>query len=352
VSLAPTLAADYTKPGVAVGTNALYDFAMTDQTINAIRIRVTAVSGSVLTLEITQYNPGGSVNNTHTGTYDVNTYQYAPWRFVAGNIAAGEAPYPSSGGWKFNSTVLNYLIAGRYWTANYINGTVMGVNFVAYMDKPTGILLMSRYRDSFGLTMNYTLNSYSVEPADYTNPGVGVGTNALYDFAMTNQTINAIRIRVTAVSGSVLTLEITQYNPGGSVNNTHTGTFDVNTYQYGPWLFVAANLAAGEEPYPSSGGWKFNSTVSDYHIAELYWTANYINGTAMGVNFAAYMDKPTGLLLMSRYRDSFGLTMNYTLNSYYVESGGIPLTLVLITGGAAALLVVVAAILHMRGRHK
>jgi hypothetical protein len=186
--------------------------------------------------------------------------------------------------------------------------------------------------------------------ADYTKPGAVVGINAYYDYSMSwaNFTINAYRVRVTGVSGSVLTLEITQYNPGGSVNNTHSGTFDVNVFHNGPWRFVAANISEDEAPYPSSGSWKFNWTVSNYHIAGLYWTANYINGTNMGINYVAYMDKPTGILLLSRYRDSFGFTENYTLNSYYVESGGIPLTLVLVAGGAAALLVIVVALLRMR----
>ncbi|WXG44923.1 MAG: hypothetical protein WED04_12985 [Promethearchaeati archaeon SRVP18_Atabeyarchaeia-1] len=186
--------------------------------------------------------------------------------------------------------------------------------------------------------------------ADYTKPGAVVGTNAYYDYAYSAAgfAINAIRVRVTAVSGSVLTLEKTEYNPGGSVNNTHSGTFDVNVYQYGIWRFVAANITAGEAPYPSSGGWKFNSTVSNYHIAGRYWTANYINGTIMDINVVAYIDKLTGVLLVWRYNNGAGLTENYTLNSYYIESGGIPLTLVLVAGGAAALLVIVAALMYMR----
>jgi hypothetical protein len=167
---------------------------------------------------------------------------------------------------------------------------------------------------------------------------------------MTDQAINAIRFQVTAVSGSVLSLQTTQYNPGGSVNNTHTSTYDVNVYHYAPWTFVAANITAHEAPYPSSGGWKFNTTVLNYHIAGRYWTANYINGTIMGINFVAYMDKPTGILLMSRYRDSFGLTVNYTLSSYTVDTGGggISLNTVLIAGGVVAVVVIVAVLLHMR----
>ncbi|WXG44786.1 MAG: hypothetical protein WED04_12275 [Promethearchaeati archaeon SRVP18_Atabeyarchaeia-1] len=196
-------------------------------------------------------------------------------------------------------------------------------------------------------------NTASTLAADYTKPGAVVGTNAYYDFAETGNPINAVRIQVIAVSGSVLILEITQYNPDGSVRYKFTDTIDVNAYQYSLWQFVAANISAGEALYPGSG-WKFNSTVSNYHIAGRYWTANYINGTVEESpiyvrHFVAYVDKPTGILLMSRYHDSYGLTVNYTLSSYAVEPVGIPLTLVLIAGGAvAALLVIVAALMRMR----
>jgi len=188
--------------------------------------------------------------------------------------------------------------------------------------------------------------------ADYTKPGAVVGTNALYDYSLSpsNVTINAIRIRVTAVSGSVLTLNKTEYNPGGSVNNTHTGSFNVSTYQYGVWRFVAANISSGEAPYPGEIAWRFNQTVSNYHIAGRYWTANYINQTVSGVNLVAYIDKPTGILLYWRYRSWNGLMENYTLTSYTVESGGFPLELGLFAGGAAALIVIIAVVIYLRRR--
>lgn len=41
---------------------------------------------------------------------------------------------------------------------------------------------------------------------------------------------------------------------------------------------------------------------------------------------------------------------NYTLTSYTIESGGIPLELALFAGGAAALIVIIAVVLYLRRR--
>jgi hypothetical protein len=214
---------------------------------------------------------------------------------------------------------------------------------------------------ALSILLVFSASSAPTLAADYTKPGAVVGTNAYYDFAMTGGPYNAVRIRVTAISGSVLTLEITQYNPDGSVKYKFTDTTDVNAYPYDDdGKFLAANISAGEATYRSSV-WKFNSTVSNYYIAGLYWTANYINQTVEESpiyvrHFVAYYDKPTGILLMSRYYDSYLFTVNYTLSSYSVEPGGLPIftliTLLLAGGAAAGLLGIVAVLLQMRRRRK
>ena len=181
--------------------------------------------------------------------------------------------------------------------------------------------------------------------------GAKAGTIANYSYEQTNFTAGySVSIHVTSVSSTTITFEKDEYNYGGSLNNTHTLTYDVtNVASYSPIWFLPANLTT-HDVLPGFTIWWINGTTSGYSIGGATWTANHMSGLVSGINVTAYWDKPTGLILKWSYRNSFGLSINLTLTSLGSPSAGLPSNLILIGGGAVVVIIVLAAVVLVRRR--
>jgi len=94
---------------------------------------------------------------------------------------------------------------------------------------------------------------HSAAGTNYT-PGVAVGTVANYSYQQTNFTAGyTVSIHVTGVSGTIITFQRDEYNHDGSLNNSHTPTYDVsNVMSYPVMWFLPTNLTMGDY-LPGSG---------------------------------------------------------------------------------------------------
>jgi hypothetical protein len=192
--------------------------------------------------------------------------------------------------------------------------------------------------------------------ADYTKVGVKQGDTASYVVERTDfpsdLTGTAYVINVT---GALVGLNLTFYNPGGSINSTLETVGNVTSGDGFPlpiWFLVAPNLAEGDKIYDIDHAPTFNDTVS-MNIAGYSRTANLLNLTDDPSNYLrTWLDQATGLFLQLMWHTTT-VSYNITLTATSVFGGGIsPTTLLLIVGAAAAVIVVAVATLMLRRRRK
>jgi hypothetical protein len=198
--------------------------------------------------------------------------------------------------------------------------------------------------------------------ADYTKIGVKIGDNSTYSFTLVNSTINVradFSSYVKNVTGTLVTLNFTYYNPGGSVNTTLLfGPFNVSTGEGGIGFFlICANLSAHDPVNVLPSVPSINETVSMV-AAGVTRTVNHLNMSIGATRFNVWWDKPTGLMVKLTAIGPASLPGlgNFTLTSTSLWSlGGLPITtttLLIIGVGAIIVVVGVAVVLHGRGKGK
>ncbi len=149
--------------------------------------------------------------------------------------------------------------------------------------------------------------------------GTNTGTVATYQYSGTTQGNLIVNITVTSASGALVSFTKDEYNPGGSLNNTHSLTVDVSASQT-IYYFIAANLISADPLYAGSA-YHIGSPIPNYQAAGKTWTANRMEMTN-GVYLNYTWDKVTGLLLRWNYEYSSGSWENLTV--IYVGSVGVP----------------------------
>jgi hypothetical protein len=192
--------------------------------------------------------------------------------------------------------------------------------------------------------------------ADYTKVGVKQGDTAAYSYEATEYPPGMTgTAHILNVTGVLVGLNLTIYNPGGSINSTLETVGNITSGSGFPipmWFLVAPNLTKDDKIYGLDYVPTFNDTVS-MNIAGYSRTANLLNITMDSSNYVrVWLDQATGLFLQLRLRATT-TSYNITLTSTSVFGGGIsPTTLLLIVGAAAAVIVVAAAALMLRRRRK
>jgi hypothetical protein len=179
--LTPSVAADYTKVGVKVGDTAeylvsdvshihgvnyttgkpVYFYYDTTEAYDRLRVTVTNVTGTNVTLSLTLYFPNGKVYENSLVSCDVSSgmcdffWPSVLWGLIiAANLSVGDPIYIGSSR-VINETV-NMRIASKY-RLNHVGSPESG--YEAYWDKASG-LLVERHSESI-LMADTTYGGYT-----------------------------------------------------------------------------------------------------------------------------------------------------------------------------------------------
>jgi hypothetical protein len=195
--------------------------------------------------------------------------------------------------------------------------------------------------------------------ADYTKIGVRIGDTATYSFAATGWTIDRFTISVLDVSGTLVKLNVTYYNPNGSVNHTMIlGPADVSEGGLGEYL-LCANLSAHDPIcYISehSTAPTFNETVQ-MTVAGASRTVNHLSMNTPNIVVDRWWDKTTGLLVKRVHLASYSINLTLISTSLWSAGGGLfgldtTATLLLVGGFLVTGVVIVGTALVLHGRGK
>ena len=209
--------------------------------------------------------------------------------------------------------------------------------------------MMRRTQVFFGIAMlailvMSTAVLTSSTAADYSKVGVKKGVTATYSYALIGSKVNKATFRFVNVTGTLVQVIDTFYNPDGSVNGTEFSLVsNVSTGQYGIYEFlICANLAANDPIYIGAP-FAINETIS-MNAGGATRTVNHINATFYGSRVNEWWDKQTGIMVKL-----VAGAQNFTLTSTSLWSPDI--TLLIISGVVVAVAVIAAVALLVR-RHR
>jgi hypothetical protein len=145
----------------------------------------------------------------------------------------------------------------------------------------------------------WSANCTSALGADYEKVGVNLGNTADYKLSTDFGNQNRTHILVYGIVGTVVHLNITEYNPDGTVNSTSQTIGDLYLGSYPMYLYLlAANLTAGD-PIGSGSPITINETIT-MTVAGASRTVNHLRTRASNQlpdgTFEVYWDKATGLM--------------------------------------------------------
>jgi hypothetical protein len=221
----------------------------------------------------------------------------------------------------------------------------------------------------------------SVTATDFSKVGVRTGDWAKYSFVSTNKSMipsGPENLSFTNVTGTMVTLNVTAYNPDGSENSSHVYAGNVSNsmeplYIPGvgnvslPILYsfiIPANLSANDPIYDGAAI-SINDTES-LTVANVSRVVNHVNGTSaiLGTpyeRYNMYWDKQTGIVVVGNaYIIGLNAWINMTLTAtslwHEVSVGGpifgLSLWQLLIIGGVVAVVVCVSVLLLVRRRRR
>ncbi|WXG44392.1 MAG: hypothetical protein WED04_10220 [Promethearchaeati archaeon SRVP18_Atabeyarchaeia-1] len=202
------------------------------------------------------------------------------------------------------------------------------------------------------LVLSATLGSNPARAADYTKVGVNLGATANYTYSQTWSAVNKMHLYVYGVVGSIVTLNRTLYNPGGSVNLTEVLQDDVLIGMLLINYVIAANLQP-HDPIYSGAAITINDTVTR-GVAGSSRPQNHValtNYWGLGWRVDWYWDQETGLITEMEFW--LIAWFNFTMTSTTAWSASNFFTLPnLIILGEAAIIVVLLIMLLLRRRRK
>jgi hypothetical protein len=161
---------------------------------------------------------------------------------------------------------------------------------------------------------------------------------------------------VKNVTGVIVNLNFTLYNPDHSVNDTDlmSGNItDGNGFSFPLFLVIASNLNQGDQIYLGGGVPAINETIP-MSIAGYTRTVNFLNLTHSGEYMRYWWDQPTGMAVQARILLG-GISANITMTSTTAfETSGAPpfnaTTLIIVVGVVVVVVAGAAAVVHRRGK--
>jgi len=259
-----------------------------------------------------------------------SSYMICPYMVISANLTIGEPMftevYPYNQ-WDINATI-SRTYAGTNIETNFLNVSSPSSEVVLYFAKDTGILCEFESTD-YGSYYAHVLLIERKRAANTRLPGVAPGQFMHYEVYSVwndgndteleswarNQPMSGINVTVLSVVNSTVTYQEVTYNSTGTVYN-YTRDVDVETGSYSyEYLFIAANLTAGDIIYTRDNNtWVNETTIASYlgQQLETNHLSSFVNqshSSFMGLpyEFSAsvsqdfYWHRQSGMLLEMKY---------------------------------------------------
>lgn len=152
---ATPLAPDYRKVGVKIGDAAIYESSFTAESWDETHISVYGIVGSVVTFNVTWYEPSGAVGASGLLAGDIYIGGNSIFNFLIAADLATSDPIWSEADEAINDTIL-VVVGGVLRTVNHLR--YYGGEFEGYWDAATGLMIELRLF-SRNRWVNYTLLS-------------------------------------------------------------------------------------------------------------------------------------------------------------------------------------------------
>jgi len=302
-----------------------------------MKCTVLDVSGTNVTFQQLYHLKNGTERDV-IGLVDITTgqsnasssYMICPYMVISANLTIGEPifteVYPYNQ-WNINATIPR-TYAGTNIETNFLNVSSPSSEVVLHFAKDTGILCEFESTD-YGSYYAHVLLIERKRVANTRLPGLAPGQFMHYEVYsvwndgndteleswVDNQAMSGINVTVLSVVNSTVTYQEVTYNSTGIVYDS-TRDVDVETGSYSyEYLFIAANLTAGDIIYTRDNNTWINETkVASYlgqqletnHLSSL---ANHSEISFMGLPyyFSAsvsqnyYWHRQSGMLLEMKY---------------------------------------------------
>jgi len=262
-----------------------------------------------------------------------SSYMICPYMVISANLTVGEPMftevYPYNQ-WNINATI-SRTYAGTNIETNFLNVSSPSSEVVLYFAKDTGILCEFESTD-YGSYYAHVLLIERKCAANTRLPGVAPGQFMHYEVYSVwndgndtdleswarNQPMSGINVTVLSVVNSTVTYQEVTYNSTGIVHD-YTQDVDVETGSYSyEYLFIAANLTAGDIIYTRDNNTWINETALASYLGQQLETNNlssFVNHTdisfiglpyyfSASVSQNYYWHRQSGMLLEMKFEFS------------------------------------------------